>query len=106
MNPGAGYTTTWAEGVGARVPKGYRGPATGILLPYRGVPPTPIAAHPSAPPTHRMIRATETFHVLCPGCGQRIEPLSHTETVETPSRADTELCRRCYQSVYSGVLPG
>ena len=38
-------------------------------------------------------------------CGQRIEPLSHTETVEIPSRADTELCRRCYQGVYSGVLP-
>jgi uncharacterized protein with PIN domain len=46
-----------------------------------------------------------TFHVLCPQCGQRIEPLSRTETVETPSRADTELCRRCYQSVHSGVLP-
>jgi NMD protein affecting ribosome stability and mRNA decay len=46
-----------------------------------------------------------TFHVLCPQCGQRIEPLSHTETVQTPSRADTKLCRRCYQRVHSGVLP-
>jgi hypothetical protein len=46
-----------------------------------------------------------SFHVLCPQCGRRIEPLSHTETVEIPSRADTKLCRRCYQSVQCGVLP-
>ena len=41
MNPGAGYAT-YGPRVGARVPKGHRGPAVGILLPYLGVPPTPI----------------------------------------------------------------
>jgi len=43
-----------------------------------------------------VMSALPIYRMLCAECSARIEPLNLAETLDTPSRADTELCRRCY----------